>query len=72
VRLISRSVAWWRKTETVLRAPLLPAFGQISDVDFVAVAPGLPLWYLLQLSRTSGRDHRDICAREGLCLQLLA
>ena len=32
----------------------------------------LPLWYLLELSRTSGRDQRDICAREGLCLRLLA
>jgi hypothetical protein len=31
----------------------------------VLVAPGLPLWYLLELSRTSGRDQRDICARRG-------
>jgi hypothetical protein len=40
--------------------------------DQALVAPGLPLWYLLELSRTSGRDQRDICAREGLCLRLLA
>ena len=28
----------------------------------------LPLWYLLKLSRTSGRDLRDTCAREGGCV----
>src|ERR1700682_355327 len=31
----------------------------------VPVAPRLPLWSLLELSRTSGRDQRDICARKG-------
>src|SRR5580704_1152298 len=41
-------------------------FGHPSGND--RVAPRLPLWYLLELSRTSGRDQRDICARRGLCL----
>ena len=41
----------------------------IPDYDLsttLTVASGLPLWYLLELSRTSGRDQRDICAREGV------